>query len=109
MLAVNNDLNTPIALAVMWAAVRDADLAGNAKYELLMRFDDMLGLRLKDLRPARKETLSDEVEKLIKMREDLRKQGKYAEADEVRKRLETEFGVLIEDVAGGGVKWKREK
>ncbi|MCX6820962.1 MAG: cysteine--tRNA ligase [Candidatus Aenigmarchaeota archaeon] len=107
MLAVNNDLNTPIALAIMWAAVRDADLAGSAKYELLMKFDDVLGLRLKDVKPARKETLSDEVGKLVKMREQFRKDGKYAEADEVRKRLDSEFGIVIEDTVKG-TKWKKK-
>jgi len=105
MQAVNNDLNTPIALAVMWNAVRDASLAGRTKHGLLMRFDEMLGLRLKDVRPARKEMPSAEVKKLIKLREDFRKQGKYDEADEVRKRLDSEFGVLIEDTAEG-TKWK---
>jgi len=107
MLAADNDLNTPIALAVMWAAVRDPELAGSAKYGLLMRFDDVLGLRLKDVKPARKEKLSDEIENLVKMREDFRKQGKYSEADEVRKRLDSEFGIIIEDTAKG-TKWKKK-
>jgi len=105
--AVNNDLNTPIALAVLWKMVRDATLGNKAKYKLLMKFDEVLGLRLKEVKPAKKEKLSDEVERLIKMREDFRKQGKYAEADEVRKRLDSEFGVLIEDTAKG-TKWKKK-
>jgi cysteinyl-tRNA synthetase len=107
MQAVNNDLNTPIALAVMWKAVRDPELAAKAKHALLMEFDEVLGLRLKDVKPARKEKLADEVGRLIKQREQFRKDGKYAEADEVRKRLDSEFGVLIEDTAAG-TKWKKK-
>jgi cysteinyl-tRNA synthetase len=107
MEAVNNDLNTPIALAVLWRMVRDAMLGNKAKYKLLMKFDEVLGLRLKEVKPAKKEKLADEVERLIKMREDFRKQGKYQEADEIRKRLDSEFGVLIEDTAKG-TKWKKK-
>jgi len=103
--AVNNDLNTPIALAVLWKMVRDATLGNKAKYKLLMKFDEVLGLRLKEVKPAKKERLADEVERLMKMREDFRKEGKYQEADEIRKRLDSEFGVLIEDTAAG-TKWK---
>jgi len=107
MRAVNNDLNTPIALAVMWKAVRDPMLGSKAKRSLLIKFDEVLGLRLKEVRPERKEKMPGEVGRLIRMREDFRKQGKYQEADEIRKRLDSEFGVLIEDTVKG-TKWKRK-
>jgi len=73
----------------------------------LLKFDEVLGLRLKEVKPAKKK-LSDEVKELIKKREKFRKAGKYQEADEIRKRLLEEFGVLIEDTAKG-TKWKLKK
>lgn len=106
--AINDDLNTPIALSVAWTLVRDNEnVSDKDKLRLLLKFDEVLGLRLKDIK-KKKETLSEEVKKLITEREEMRKKGQYEEADEVRKRLEKEFGVLIEDTAEG-TKWKKIK
>lgn len=106
--AINDDLNTPIALSVIWKLVRAKDVRGKDKLKLLLKFDEVLGLRLKKVKPAKKKKLSDKVKELIKKREEFRKTGKYQEADEIRKRLREEFGVLIEDVAKG-TKWKLKK
>jgi len=106
--AVNDDLNTPNALSVVWELVRDRGVDDKSKLKLLLKFDEVLGLGLKDVKPEKKKKLSDEVKELIKKREEFRKEGKYDEADEVRKRLDEEFGVLIEDTTEG-TKWKFKK
>lgn len=103
--AINDDLNTPTALSVAWKLVREKDISNKTKLKLLLKFDEVLGLRLKDIKPAKKKELSDEVKELIKKREEFRKTGKYQEADEIRKRLSEEFGVLIEDTTKG-TRWK---
>jgi len=105
--AINDDLNMPTALSVVWKFVRAKDVSDKDKLKLLLKFDEVLGLRLKEVKPAKKK-LSDEVKELIKKREQFRKAGKYQEADEIRKRLLEEFGVLIEDTAKG-TKWKLKK
>jgi len=105
--AVNDDLNTPIALRVVWTLVRAKDISDKDKLKLLLKFDEVLGLRLKGIKPVKKK-LSDEVKELIKKREKFRKAGKYQESDEIRKRLLEEFGVLIEDTVKG-TKWKLKK
>jgi len=103
--AMNDDLNTPAALSTVWELVRDKDIGDKDKLELLLKFDEVLGLGLKDLKPKKEGDLSEEVKDLLKRREDLRKHGKYQEADEIRKKLDEEFGIVVEDVSGG-TKWK---
>jgi len=105
--AVNDDLNTPIALSVVWKLARDKDLTSPDKLKLVLKFDEVLGLRLKDSEPTKKK-ISNEIKELIKKREEFRKAGKYQESDEIRKRLDKEFGVLIEDTTDG-TEWKFKK
>jgi cysteinyl-tRNA synthetase len=105
--AVNDDLNTPAALSMIWKLVRDKDVNGKDKLKLVLKFDEVLGLRLKQVKPTKKR-LSTEIKELIKKREKFRKAGKYQESDEIRKRLDEEYGVLLEDTSKG-VQWKFKK
>jgi cysteinyl-tRNA synthetase len=102
--SINDDLNTPEALGIVWELVRDSEVGDRDKLKLLLEFDEVFGLRLKDARAEPKGSLSDEVRRLITEREE----GEYKEADEVRARLERDFGVVIEDTAKG-TKWKFKK
>jgi cysteinyl-tRNA synthetase len=103
--AINDDLNTPNALGTVWELVREKNIDDEDKLELLLKFDEVLGLELKDVKPKEEEELSDELKGLIKMREELRRSGKYREADEIRKKLDEESGILVEDTPEG-TKWK---
>lgn len=105
--SINDDLNTPAALSMVWKFVRDSGVIDKDKLKLLLKFDEVMGLRLKEVKPVKRK-LSDEVKVLIKKRERFRKAGKYQEADEIRGRLREEFGVLIEDTAKG-TKWKKKR
>jgi cysteinyl-tRNA synthetase len=105
--AVNDDLNTPNALSVTWQMVRNQELSDAAKLHLLLEFDKVFGLKLGESKVEKKE-LSEEVKDLIEKREEFRKEGKYQEADEIRKRLLSEFGVAIED-SSKGTGWKAAK
>ncbi|MCL4390113.1 MAG: cysteine--tRNA ligase [Patescibacteria group bacterium] len=80
--AVNDDLNLPKALAVAWKT---------NSYESLLKMDQVLGLKL----DAIKET-PVEIKELLAKREKLRAQGKYDQADEIRKQIE-EKGFTIKD------------
>lgn len=94
--ALNDDLNTSKALAVVWKVVK-SDITPEAKYQLLMTFDEVLGLDLQRVGKVEKvEKVSREVEELINKREELRKGKKFAEADEVRKKIE-EMGYEVKD------------
>ncbi|OQB08507.1 MAG: Cysteine--tRNA ligase [Parcubacteria group bacterium ADurb.Bin216] len=45
---VNDDLNMPSALALMWDILKDKDISDNEKYTLLNKFDKVFGLRIED-------------------------------------------------------------
>lgn len=70
--AIGDDLNTPQALAVVWEAVK-SNIPSQDKYDLLLSFDEVLGLRLSEV-PSQRLEISDEVQKLIQKREKLREE-----------------------------------
>jgi cysteinyl-tRNA synthetase len=99
--AIGDDLNMPEALAVVWELVK-SDYPVAAKKASLLKFDEVLGLGLKNSRTQElKKTrqISDEGLELLHKRTQLRKQKKFEEADEVRKQLEA-MGYEVRDEAG---------
>jgi len=103
--AINDDINTPAALSTLWELVHEKDVDNRSKLELLLKFDEVLGLGLKDVKQKEEQELNDEIRGLIKNREELRRQGKYSETDEIRKRLDKEFNITVEDTPEG-TKWR---
>jgi cysteinyl-tRNA synthetase len=91
--AINDDLNTPQALAVVWKAAKDDSLPAEEKKNLLLNFDKIFGLGLSDLKPIE---IPDKIKKLADQREQLRKEQKWQEADKIRKKIENS-GFIIED------------
>ena len=112
--AINNDLNTPSAMAVFFDFVTSMnklmDKKGIGKKDAenvikaIKEIDEVLGLTLKDV--EKEEELSKEISELIKRREGLRKVGDFAGADIVRKKLLEEFKIVVEDT-NKGVRWKK--
>lgn len=96
--AVYDDLNTPKAVATLWEAVK-SNIPGSDKYDLLLSFDEVLGLGLRELEEERFE-VPEKVEKLLKKRRELRKKNEFKKADEVRGQIEEE-GFVIEDTPEG--------
>ena len=103
--AINDDLNTPVALRVMWAVVRDNDLGTHERLELLQDFDRVLGLGIADWVKETAVPLAPKLQKLVDDREKARKDKDYARSDEIRKQLLKE-GIYVEDTPDGQ-KWKR--
>ncbi|MDP2649237.1 MAG: cysteine--tRNA ligase [bacterium] len=95
--AVNEDLNMPKAMAVVWDLVRSKE-EPETKVRLLFRFDQVLGLKLKDVSSIKYQVLSipEEVQQLVKEREQLRKEKKFHLADQIRNRVK-KMGYEIED------------
>ena len=83
--ALNDDLNTPQALAVLWEMVK-SNIPGPDKYDLALSFDEVLGLELN--KAPRKVEIPEEIKKLIERRNMLRKEGKFEDADRIRKVVE---------------------
>ncbi len=92
---INNDLNTPKALSVLWNLLRDKKAEG--KIKTVKEIDKVLGLSL-----LKKDKLSVpvKIKKLVQKREKYRKEQKYQKADEARKEIE-KLGYQIKDTAKG--------
>jgi cysteinyl-tRNA synthetase len=102
--AVNDDLNMPRALSIVWNLVRsEKKVSSKDKLKLLLEFDRVLGLDLG--RKEKVEKVPEEVEELIRRREKARKEGDWKTADKIRAELK-EKGIILEDTLKG-VKWKR--
>jgi cysteinyl-tRNA synthetase len=115
--AMNDDLNTAIALSVMFelAALAAGSLAKNATSETLAAVDnmftalggDVLGIikeQYAEQGGANTETLDKLVRVLIEQRNAARIKKDFAAADALRKQLE-EAGVVLEDTPGETV-WR---
>jgi len=101
--AINDDLNTPQALAVVWELVRDTSLSPNDKQVLIFEFDKVLGLDLQKQAQQRQKEISEipeEVKKIIAERESAREAKDFKKADELRKKIQ-ELGYLLEDTDTG--------
>ena len=96
--ALNDDLNTPRALAVLWEMMK-SDIAAKDKYELVLSFDEVLGLNLGQILNS-KFQIPNEIKILIEQREKLRQEGKWKEADDLRKKI-YDLGFRIEDTQEG--------
>ncbi len=99
--AINNDLDMPGALQVLWKLLRDRKAEGKVK--TIIEMNRVLGL---DLLKKEKIKIPEKVKKLIKEREDLRKGKMWKEADEIRKRINN-LGFVIEDTEKGVAVKKR--
>lgn len=108
--SMEDDFNTADAVTAIFEIVRLANttLNGDSSYEILqlaysklLLLCDILGLEAL----KKKETLEEEVEHLIALRQEARKAKDFKKADEIRETL-TKMGILLEDTREG-VKWKK--
>jgi cysteinyl-tRNA synthetase len=92
--AINDDLNTPKALQVLWKLVRDE--AAEGKLKTIAEMDKVLGLNL-----LKKDEIKipSEVLKLVKEREDARKEKNWKKADRLREDIRKK-GWQVEDKEG---------
>lgn len=96
--AINNDLNLPQALAVVWNMLK-SNIPSEDKLDLLLSFDEVLGLQLAEVTEVSFE-IPKEIKDLAGQRETLRKEGKFEEADQIRVKME-ERGFVIKDTTDG--------
>jgi len=100
---INDDLNMPQALALVWELVKSNESPA-AKHETLLRWDKVLGLNLDKHPVPVKEVPRDElphgVLKLVERREELRREGDFEAADVIRQQTE-KMGFVIQDTSEG--------
>ncbi|PJC82935.1 cysteine--tRNA ligase, partial [Candidatus Roizmanbacteria bacterium CG_4_8_14_3_um_filter_35_14] len=88
---LENDLQTSEAIAVMWKMLR-SDLSHKQKLELFFNFDQVLGLKLDEVKEKK---IPKEIIKLAEERLQARKIGDFKKSDELRKKIELkDYGIL---------------
>lgn len=94
MEALENDLNMPRAIAVLWELIR-SDESDSKKIGTIKLMDEILGLNI--IENSKKiADVSENVKKLSNERDKLRAQKKYLLADQIRVKIE-KMGYIIED------------
>jgi len=94
---INDDLNTPETLALVWQILADQNLPPAAKKDLLLKFDSVFGLSLAKIKPAE---VPEQVKQLVTQREAARQDKNWAKADELRDQI-AKRGWLVEDTPQG--------
>jgi len=112
--AMDDDFNTPDAIAVLFDLARAVNKAENSSEAaslvvLLKHLGGLLGLVQRDPKEALgiiSENCDQQVQALIAARDQARKDKNWAEADRIRAEL-TSLGVSLEDTAKGETKARR--
>ncbi len=94
--AINNDLNFPMAIAVVWEMIK-SNIPDSDKKSLLLDWDTILGLGLNEVKD---DTVPEKVKQLAQVRDQLRKEGKFVNADEARNEIE-KLGWEVKDTPTG--------
>src|SRR3989338_3962061 len=93
---INNNLDMPGALALLWDLIKEKEISGKSKLDLILDFDKIFGLNLKDIK---EEKIPKEILNLVKQREKARQERNFAESDKLRKLIQ-EKGYTIGDTKG---------
>lgn len=97
MAAINDDLNTPAAVAVMWKLLDDNNTDDHNKAATIAAFDEILGLDLADPPTI---TIPKAVKQLAEERAAARENKNFERADELRDEINGK-GFKVKDTADG--------
>lgn len=98
--AINDNLNMPLALAVVQELLK-SDISDADKLKTVLDFDQVLGLALEVV-----EELSIEVNELIKLRDTARAEKNWEESDRLRDEI-NQLGYTVEDSPEGQRVYKK--
>lgn len=96
---IEDDLNTPEALAVMWSLVNNEDLDSGVKSATILKLDEVMGLDL-DRFVSKPLQISEEVQKLLNDREQAREAMDWKKSDSLRDEIKS-LGFVVEDGESG--------
>ena len=95
--AINDDLNTPKAMAIVWQVIKDVHISPETKKRFLIEADKILGLGLNKVKPLK---IPLKIAQLAAQREELRANKQFMQSDALRKKIES-LGYIIEDTDSG--------
>ncbi len=94
--AINDDLNMPVAMSVVWELAKRPEKSKKIS-QLLKDFDRVLGLKIDEYK---KQDIPSEIKELLKLREEARKNKNWPESDKLRDIIK-EKGYLVKDSKEG--------
>lgn len=97
--AVNDDLDTPKALALIWELLKDSTVSDEDKKATIYDFDKVLGLDLENAKTEEIE-VSEEIKELLEKRKTAKENKDFDTADKIRKEIEKE-GFSVKDGKDG--------
>jgi cysteinyl-tRNA synthetase len=103
---LDDDLDTPGALAVLFRFIREQNKAGHGGPAVRRFLAEVDGL-FDSFRLQADTAPTAGVEEAVRTREGLRRDGRYAEADRIRDAL-SRRGIAVEDTSEGTTWWYRE-
>ncbi|MEN9558111.1 MAG: hypothetical protein RL141_480 [Candidatus Parcubacteria bacterium] len=98
---INDDLDTPGALALLWATVTDDAIPEGMRAATVIWMDDVLGLSLRDI-VGKPLIIPTDIQVLLAEREQARKEKKWDISDEIRQKI-LDSGFLVDDTETGQV------
>jgi len=101
--AINDDLNTSKALAVVWDILKDNEIANNDRRATIEDFDRVLGLSLQNLVKAEDQkrlNIPEDIQEMATKREKAREDKDFIKADALREFIE-EAGYEVIDTDSG--------
>ena len=97
---VEDDLDTPRALSLLWDLMKDGGVSSADKKATILDFDKVLGLNFENIKEAEEVIIPEEIKKLIKEREEARKNKDFKKSDELRDKI-ISLGYEIKDTPEG--------
>ncbi len=94
--AINDDLNMPLAMSVVWEVIKENNKSKQYA-ELLRKFDEVLGL---EINKKAEIELPEEVKKLVEERKLARANKDWAKSDELRDKI-VQMGYSVKDTKDG--------
>ncbi len=92
--AINDDLNMPQVLAIVWDLLKDNSLDAAQKLGLIKDFDRVLGLKLTE--SAGESAIPKEIADMIQKRQEARTAKNWAESDRLRDEI-AKLSFMVED------------
>ena len=94
--AINDDLNMPVAMSVVWEVAKRTEKSKKVA-ELLKKFDRVLGIKIDE---HKEEEIPDDIKELLTKRVEARKNKDWAESDKIRDIIK-EKGYIVKDSKEG--------
>jgi cysteinyl-tRNA synthetase len=98
--AINNDLDMPAALSITREVARTNKITPAERRRLLLDFDRVLGLRLDTVQPKAPRAISEEVQALVRQRNEARTTRNWKLSDQLRDQLKA-LGFEVRDTPKG--------